>query len=158
MYRPHCQGRSTKASLAHPRHSQGVQRCTGVSAALFAPAWVWEDCQDRPGQWRLRDHQLWSALADAWVPPRVICYTLPFHSDFNRGAGHKLYCQVRSNFHFRCLHACSWAALSPYCKALDAASSFAIGILPRTVGCERPQVVAVIASLHMQHGSLIDGP
>ncbi|KAK9806678.1 hypothetical protein WJX73_007371 [Symbiochloris irregularis] len=72
-----------------------VARQGGVSAALFAPAWVWQNCEagERQQKWLQREHVLWSTLAASWEQPRVICSQLPFFSNFDCGAGQALYQQ-----------------------------------------------------------------
>ena len=78
------------------RSSNGKDLDAGVSAALFAPAWVWEECgaESREEAWLAREHTLWSSLAAAWEEPRPVCTQLPLFTNFDRGAGRALHYQV----------------------------------------------------------------
>ncbi|KAK9829564.1 hypothetical protein WJX72_006515 [[Myrmecia] bisecta] len=64
-------------------------RAAGLSAALFAPGWVYE-CGDR-ASWQTRSHRFWAALR--WPCVRPLVTALPLVTCFNRGAGRAQYKQ-----------------------------------------------------------------
>lgn len=65
---------------------------TGVSVALFAPGWVYEE-GDR-ATWLDRQQEFWGRLESSWSPPRATAVSLPFASSFDQGAGLATYQQV----------------------------------------------------------------
>lgn len=66
--------------------------CAGLSAALFAPAWVWEvgDKVD----WLQRQQVFWGRVQACCQPPRALVRELPFSTCFDQGAGLARYSEV----------------------------------------------------------------
>uniref|UniRef100_A0A7I4FNY7 mannosyl-glycoprotein endo-beta-N-acetylglucosaminidase n=1 Tax=Physcomitrium patens TaxID=3218 RepID=A0A7I4FNY7_PHYPA len=62
-----------------------VAREGEVSAALFAPAWVYETNQ--PPSFEIAQSRWWSRIEDCWPIARCSPIALPFFTDFNRGCG-----------------------------------------------------------------------
>ncbi|KAL0046963.1 hypothetical protein WJX82_003119 [Trebouxia sp. C0006] len=60
-------------------------RSAGLSAALFAPAWVWE-VGNQP-DWLQRQQQFWDKIEACWEAPRALVCQLPFSTCFDQGAG-----------------------------------------------------------------------
>lgn len=44
--------------------------------------------------WPATAERLWSALGEAWGPPRPLAASLPFATSFDQGAGERLYLEV----------------------------------------------------------------
>jgi mannosyl-glycoprotein endo-beta-N-acetylglucosaminidase len=64
-------------------------RAAGVSAALFAPGWVYE-CNDRSGFEQLQE-RWWRGIEAAWGLRRPFDCRLPLATSFNCGAGRALF-------------------------------------------------------------------
>ncbi|GBG70253.1 hypothetical protein CBR_g6382 [Chara braunii] len=64
-----------------------------VSAALFAPGWVYETKQ--PWDFEESQDRFWKLIANAWVPPHPCSTTLPFLSTFDQGVGLAVYREGR---------------------------------------------------------------
>ncbi|GFR47376.1 hypothetical protein Agub_g9088 [Astrephomene gubernaculifera] len=60
-------------------------RCAGLSAALFAPGWVWEEF-GRSG-FEARQEAFWGGIQSCWPPSRPQLQLLPLVTCFNGGAG-----------------------------------------------------------------------
>ncbi|DBB01203.1 TPA: hypothetical protein ACH3X1_001085 [Trebouxia sp. C0004] len=60
-------------------------RSAGLSAALFAPAWVWE--VGNRLDWLHRQQQFWNKIEACWEAPRALLCQLPFSTCFDQGAG-----------------------------------------------------------------------
>ena len=65
----------------------------GLSAALFAPGWVWE--QTARGNYAWQDQQFWDSIEAACGKPHPALVQLPFVCTFNTGAGQRMYSEVR---------------------------------------------------------------
>ena len=71
--------------------------CAGLSCALFAPGWVWEDANPRT-TWQQRSARFWELLEGsirASRAPRAIT-RLPFSSSFSQGCGEATFHKVTS--------------------------------------------------------------
>lgn len=64
----------------------------GLSAALFAPAWVWE--VGNRADWLQRQQAFWDSIQACWELPRALVCQLPFSTSFDQGAGHARFSQV----------------------------------------------------------------
>ncbi|KAG0618838.1 hypothetical protein M758_4G094900 [Ceratodon purpureus] len=62
-----------------------VARKAKVSAALFAPGWVFETNQ--PPSFEVAQTRWWKTIQDCWPVGRFSPTRLPFFTDFNRGCG-----------------------------------------------------------------------
>ena len=65
----------------------------GLSAALFAPAWVWE--VGNKLDWLQRQQDFWAKIQACWEQPRPLVRQLPFSTCFDQGAGTACYSEVR---------------------------------------------------------------
>jgi len=66
--------------------------CSGLSAALFAPAWVWEVGNQL--DWLQRQQQFWDKIEACWEAPRALVCQLPFSTCFDQGAGSARFSEV----------------------------------------------------------------
>ena len=66
--------------------------CADLSAALFAPAWVWE--VGNRADWLQRQHHFWDKIQACCQLPRALVVQLPFSSCFDQGAGLARYSEV----------------------------------------------------------------
>lgn len=64
-------------------------KAEGLSAALFAPGWVYE-CEDK-SRWHDKQEQFWGKVLDSWTRPRCPHVCLPFATTFNWGQGRALW-------------------------------------------------------------------
>eukprot|EP00892_Ulva_mutabilis_P012125 jgi/Ulvmu1/9285/UM050_0034.1 len=60
----------------------------GLSMAVFAPGWIYEEDKGPRSEWPQRSRRLWRLIQDAWVSSRTTVTSLPVSTSFNRGAGH----------------------------------------------------------------------
>lgn len=70
---------------------------SGLSAALFAPAWVWE--VGNRLDWLQRQQQFWDKIEACWEAPRALVCQLPFSTCFDQGAGSARYSEVSLAHH-----------------------------------------------------------
>ena len=79
----------------------------GLSAALFAPGWVWE--QAARGNYAQQDQQFWDSIEVACGAPQPALVHLPFVCTFNTGAGQRMYSEVvlAAGVQYRGLQTCS---------------------------------------------------
>jgi hypothetical protein len=61
----------------------------GLSAALFAPGWVYEN-HDR-ADWQQLQGSFWSKIEDAWPASQAPITRLPLHTCFSTGCGQRMY-------------------------------------------------------------------
>lgn len=59
-------------------------RAAGVSAALFAPGWVFENPGEAGADFEHAQEKFWGLVQKSWPAARVLVRTLPFGSDFNQ--------------------------------------------------------------------------
>ena len=94
----------------------------GLSCALFAPGWVWEEAHPR-GQWRERSVRLWDRLQDCSYrhrPPRPVVLSLPFSSSFGQGCG---------------LFDCDQVGFPSHCQSMSSGGRYSLsGCSSRTLG------------------------
>jgi hypothetical protein len=64
-------------------------RQQGLSAALFAPGWVYEE-HDK-GEWQQLQRAFWGKVQAAWPPGQPAVTSLPLHTCFNRGCGQHMH-------------------------------------------------------------------
>ncbi|KAK9742309.1 hypothetical protein RND81_03G162900 [Saponaria officinalis] len=64
-----------------------------VSAAIFAPGWVYETNQ--PPDFQTAQNRWWSLIEKSWEVLRNYPNSLPFYSDFDQGRGHHMYVEGR---------------------------------------------------------------
>ncbi|CAH8292715.1 unnamed protein product [Eruca vesicaria subsp. sativa] len=60
-------------------------KSSDVSAALFAPGWVYET--DQPPDYHTAQNRWWSLVEKSWGIVQTYPQSLPFYSDFNQGLG-----------------------------------------------------------------------
>lgn len=72
-------------------------RSAGLSAALFAPAWVWE--VGNRLDWLQRQQQFWDKIEACWEAPRALVCQLPFSTCFDQGAGSARYSEGELQSH-----------------------------------------------------------
>lgn len=80
---------------------------SGLSAALFAPAWVWE--VGNRLDWLQRQQQFWDKIEACWEAPRALVCQLPFSTCFDQGAGSAWFSEV-SLAHHSCTSTCTLLA------------------------------------------------
>jgi hypothetical protein len=56
----------------------------GVSAALFAPGWVFENTGEAGPDFEHAQEKFWGLVQDSWPAARAVVRTLPFESEFNQ--------------------------------------------------------------------------
>ncbi|ESQ48930.1 hypothetical protein EUTSA_v10020200mg [Eutrema salsugineum] len=61
-------------------------KTSNVSAAIFAPGWVYETAQ--PPNFYTAQNKWWSLVEKSWGIVQTYPQVLPFYSDFNQGFGH----------------------------------------------------------------------
>uniref|UniRef100_A0A1J3CL91 mannosyl-glycoprotein endo-beta-N-acetylglucosaminidase n=1 Tax=Noccaea caerulescens TaxID=107243 RepID=A0A1J3CL91_NOCCA len=61
-------------------------KTNNVSAAIFAPGWVYETAQ--PPNFHTAQNKWWSLVEKSWGIVQTYPQFLPFYSDFNQGFGH----------------------------------------------------------------------
>jgi hypothetical protein len=61
----------------------------GLSAALFAPGWVYEN--HSRAQWQALQGAFWGKVEAAWPPAQPSIASLPLHTSFNRGCGRHMH-------------------------------------------------------------------
>ena len=79
-------------------HSAYTPLCVsaGLSAALFAPAWVWE--VGNRTDWLQRQKDFWGSIQACWELPRALVCQLPFSTCFDQGAGYARFSEVCNMF------------------------------------------------------------
>ncbi|KAL0029243.1 hypothetical protein WJX79_005154 [Trebouxia sp. C0005] len=75
-------------------------RSAGLSAALFAPAWVWE--VGNRLDWLQRQQQFWDKIEACWEAPRALVCQLPFSTCFDQGAGSARHSEGKMQSHQPC--------------------------------------------------------
>jgi len=82
---------------------------SGLSAALFAPAWVWE--VGNRLDWLQRQQQFWDKIEACWEAPRALVCQLPFSTCFDQGAGSARFSEVSLTHHSCTSFSCTLLAV-----------------------------------------------
>eukprot|EP01064_Diplonema_japonicum_P009188 TRINITY_DN16666_c0_g1_i1.p1 TRINITY_DN16666_c0_g1~~TRINITY_DN16666_c0_g1_i1.p1 ORF type:complete len:1040 (+),score=214.51 TRINITY_DN16666_c0_g1_i1:38-3157(+) len=90
-------GRGTYGGGGYKAH-EGVTLATrfGLSCAMFAPAWTWENNSNSRQKFEAADDMLWSPIKQAHTNKGSRILSLPFTTTFNTGCGDRFHSKGRS--------------------------------------------------------------
>jgi hypothetical protein len=75
---------TTSPSPSKVDKALSAARAAGVSAALFALGWVFENSGEAGADFEHAQEKFWGLVQDSWPATRAVVRALPFESDFNQ--------------------------------------------------------------------------